>query len=460
MAQALTRRGFLGVAAGGAAALTLGRPAHARRHATKRVIVVGAGLAGLTAAFELDDNGYDVTVLEARDRVGGRVWTVRSPFTGGQHAEAGGEFIDTGHRNLLGYLRRFGLKTENVRVGSDDLDGAAFFGGRRQTLDAYFPPRIVDEADTYWTELDKLEADPALDSRTMGSLLDELDLSPRARRLVTIDIRDDYDLEPDRISLLFAVTEGDPNQSNAGEEAFRVKGGNDLLPKAFARVLGDSIELETPVTAIAQTATGVTVTAGGSRYAADFCVVAAPLPPLRRVAFTPALPPAIAQAIAQLQYGIGTKTLLQYRQRFWRAQGFNGDTATDLTFNTTWEATDRQAGKAGILIAYTVGANGQRFTRLKPAARIATAAAQLDRVYPGSKRQLAASFTQAWATDRWAGGTYSAYGPGQMNAFWTQLRKPAGRIWFAGEHTDQLTAFMEGAIRSGKRVAAAIDAVA
>ena len=263
-------------------------------------------------------------------------------------------------------------------------------------------------------------------------------------------------MEPDKLSLLFAVTEGDPNQDDAGVEAFRVRGGNDQLPRAFARVLGDSIGLETPVTAIEQTSAGVRVTAGASRYTADFCVVAAPLPALRRVTFAPALPVPIAQAIQHLQYGVGAKTILQYGRRVWREQGFNGDTFTDLPFNTTWEATDRQAGKAGILIVYTVGANGERFTRLAPASRITTAVAELDRVYPSSKRALAASFTQAWASDPYAGGTYSAYAPGQMNAFWAPLRRPAGRLWFAGEHTDQFTGYMEGAIRSGKRVAAAI----
>ena len=111
MERRVTRRTFVQGAAGVAAGLAFTRPALARNRAGRKVVVVGAGLAGLTAAYELRAAGFDVTVLEARHRVGGRVWTVRSPFSGGQHAEAGGEFIDTGHRNLLAYLRTFGLRT-------------------------------------------------------------------------------------------------------------------------------------------------------------------------------------------------------------------------------------------------------------------------------------------------------------------------------------------------------------
>jgi monoamine oxidase len=424
----------------------------------KRVVVVGGGLAGLTAAYELKRAGFAVTVLEARERVGGRVWTIRSPFTGGQHAEAGGEYIDTKHANILAYVRRFGLETEDVRNGPASLTGAAFFNGRRRTEDAVFTQAVLDDADRFWTRLDNLSFDPSLDRRSVAWLVDQVGLSPLARLRVTIDIRDDYDVEPDRVSLLFAVMAetATSNQPDSGVEAFRIRGGNDQLPNAFAHALGGSVRLGTAVTAVEQTPSGVVVTAGESPYRADYCVVAAPLPPLRAVRFSPALPVAVAGAISRLQCGVGTKTLLQYRRRVWRDQGFDGDTDSDLTFNTTWEATDQQSGRAGILLVYTVGANGERFTRLPAQARVDTAVSQLDRVYPGSKRELEHSFAQAWATDPYAGGTYSAYAPGQITAFWTALRQPVGRRWFAGEHTDPLTGYMEGAIRSGKRVAAAI----
>src|SRR4051794_19589484 len=123
---ALSRARFLQL---GAAALLAPYAGRARR---RRVIVVGAGLAGLTAAYELRRAGLDVLVLEARDRVGGRVWTIRAPFSGGQHAEAGGEFIDTGHHAVLAYLRRFGLHTEDANGGPARLRDAAFYGGRRR----------------------------------------------------------------------------------------------------------------------------------------------------------------------------------------------------------------------------------------------------------------------------------------------------------------------------------------
>ena len=114
----------------------------------------------------------------------------------------------------------------------------------------------------------------------------------------------------------------------------------------------------------------VRVQVGGDSVDADHCVVAAPLPPLRAVDFVPALPTALAEAIASLQYGIGTKTLVQYDSRVWRDQGFDGDTFTDLPISTTWEATDGQPGRAGVLLVYTMGKPGAAFTSLPDASRI------------------------------------------------------------------------------------------
>ena len=466
--ERLTRRRFLAAGATAAGTLALGRPAFAIGRARGSVVVVGAGLAGLTAAYELDDAGWDVTLLEARDRVGGRVWTLRTPFREGQHAEAGGEYIDTEHTNLLAYLRDFGLRTETVGKGQGNLDGVAFFRGRRVLEDAYFPESVLDEADRFSSKLDELAEDIDLDDpmdgntfdqRSLGDLLDDMRLSPLAQLAVQIDFRDDYTAELDQVSLLFALMlyRSSYDQPEEGIEVWRIAGGNDRLPKALARELGDAVELETPVTRIEQSTGGVRVTAGGERYDADYCVVATPMPALRRVAFAPALPSALRGAIAELQYGIGTKTILQYDRRVWRAQGFNGDVFTDLSFNTSWEATDQQSGRSGILIAYTSGANGARFTRLAANKRVTTVAAQLGRVFPGSRQHVVASATAAWAAERYTGGTYSAYAPGQMSRFWHALRSPAGRLYFAGEHTDTVAGYMEGAIRSGKRVASAIE---
>jgi monoamine oxidase len=459
----LTRQSFLA----GAAGILVGGGSLRQRRRAGHVVVVGAGLAGLAAADELQRAGWNVTVVEARERVGGRVWTIRSRFTDGQHAEAGGEFIDTKHTYLLAYLRRFGLATETVGAGTDNFDDAAFFGGRRRIADEVFTARVRAEADRFWDRIDELASridleNPsrgnALDRRSVGSLLNSLALSPLARLSVTLNVRDEATVEPERLSLLFGLmaVKAAADQPDSGIETYRIKGGNDQLPHALADGLGRAVRLGAPVTAIARTPEGVRVTAGGERIAADWCVLATPLPPLRDVAFTPALPAAVREAIAQLRYGTGTKTFLQYGRRIWRDQGFDGDTLSDLRFNTAWEATDQQPGRSGILLLYTAGSNGSIFSRYPAARRVREAASELDRVYPGSLAELGATSSVAWDRERYTGGTYSAYAPGQVSRFWRALRRPAGRVIFAGEHTAFLSGYMEGAIRSGKRAAALV----
>ena len=126
------------------------------------------------------------------------------------------------------------------------------------------------------------------------------------------------------------------------------------------------------------------------------------------------------------------------------------------THRITWEATDGQPGRAGVLLVYTMGKPGAAFTGLTDARRIHDVATELDRIYPGSRAQLRHAVTVAWAREPYTRGTYTAYAPGQVTHFWRELRRPVGRIHFAGEHTDAFTGYMEGALRSGLRVARAI----
>ena len=463
----LTRRGLLAAGAVGGVAVASGSLLTRRRSRRGRVVVVGAGLAGLAAAYELRRAGFEVVVLEARDRVGGRVHTVR--FPNGQHAEAGGEYVDAIHTTMRRYARHFGLRLEDVRLQGTDLPGAAYLQGHRRRFGAVFNRDVWAEADRFDGRMGALAAnlsasDPrgaALDRRSAADLLDESGLGSLARTLIAHDyIRDDFTVEPSELSALF-VAQGyklTENLSDSGTEAFRIRGGNDQLPRRVAHALGGAIHLRAPVTRVVARSEGVRVEAGSDGVDADHCVIATPLPPLRQVDFVPALPAALAEAVAGLQYGIGTKTLAQYATRFWRKQGFDGDTLTDLPISTTWEATDGQPGRAGVLLVYTMGAPGAAFTSLPAARRIDAVATELDRIYPGSRAELRGAQTVAWAREPYTGGTYTAYAPGQVSRFWRELRRPVGRIHFAGEHTDAFTGYMEGALRSGIRVARTIDA--
>ena len=458
-AAPITRRHFLGTAVAAGLALSAGRARAARR---RRAVVVGAGLAGLACAHELERKRWDVVVLEARDRVGGRVWTIREPFGAAQHAEAGGEYVARSHRTLLGYARRLGLSLEDVRRGPD-LDGVYFFGGRRRHEGAVLTQEVQAEIDRFWSRVEALgrridPADPvaagkALDRRSARWFLNRLKLDPVARGLVEHDLRDEFTVEPENLSLLFLAQ----SAKLSGVEALRIRGGNDQLPLAIAGSLRREVLLEAPVRKVERSASGVTVTAGGDRWKADACVLAVPVPALRGIELVPELSAGLQRAVDELRYGHGTKTLLQYERRFWRERRESGDVLTDLKVQTVWEATDRQRGKPGVLLGYTTGHNGILYGSVGDGARILLAADEIDDVYPGSRALLDVGATAAWHNDGYSGGTYTAYAPGQVTLFWRVLRKPVGRMYLAGEHADAYTGTMEGAMRSGRRIAAVVD---
>jgi len=407
-------------------------------------VVVGAGLAGLACADRLADAGWDVLVAEARERVGGRVHTLR--FAGGQVAEAGGEYIDGSHTTMRGLARRFGLALDDLQGLPDAGSGCVYLRGRRRLQEAVYSRAINAQIARFEDAITRL-GDPlnpddpvadgaALDRISIGGFLDRLGIHGLSRQLITHGIiRDDYTVEPERLSLLFVA------QASAApgfqEERYRVRGGNDQIPGALAAKLGDRVLLSAPVTAVVQDAGGVTVTAGGRALSADVCVLAAPLPALRAISFAPSLPAPWAAAIASLQYGTGAKVAMQFSSRVWRSQGFDGETLTDLP-------------------VYIMGAPGQAFARLSDAARIRAAVADVQRIYPGTGPRLTAAQTVCWNDEPYTGGTYSAYAPGQVTRFWRALRTPQGRLLMAGEHTDTLTAYMEGAARSGLRAATAL----
>lgn len=475
-----TRRTLLaaGAAAGLGAVLAAcgdsGRAgASPRRRRRGRVVVVGAGIAGLLAAAELQAAGYEVVVLEARDRVGGRMHTVRAPFAAGQHAEAGGEFLDTTHTVMHELARRLGLPLEDLRRGpAAQLDGTVHLDGRSRPDSEVFGAAVQAESDRFWAASERRAAgvsigDPvgtgrALDARTVGALIDGLGLSTLGRAYVEGQIRDDYTIEPERLSELFHAfdTRLTEDLTDAGTEAHRIHGGSDRVPQALAAALGrHTVHTGAPVRRIERLrGGGVRVTAGGDAVRARWCVVAAPLPALRAVDFAPALPARLAGAFAGVQYGVGTKVLLQYRRRFWRERGRSGDLFTDGSVGTTWEATDRQRGTPGILIGYTAGDRGAAYTALDPKARIAAAVASVDAAFPGSAGLLGAAATAAWVAEPYTGGTYTAWKPGDMTRWWDVLRRPLPPLVFAGEHTSAYAGYMEGGARSGRRAAAIIRA--
>ncbi len=441
-----------------------------------RVIVVRAGLAGLTAALDLVEAGWDVVVLEARNRVGGRVHTVRGEaFSGGLHAEAGGESIDADHRDLLAMLDRFDLRTED-RPPNKILDGLTSWQGRRQTTAEFAAGRdgrVGADYERYYAALEELapEIDPQhpdefeqateLDEQSLADFVDALDLIPEARFLVDTDNRGEFNAEAADVSLLFVAQQWAVGGDIADEdvEAMRVAGGNDRLPQAMAEELGDIVVLEAPVTKVTHDRNGVTVTAGGATYDGAWLVLACPFVPLRAVAFDPPLPRAVDDAIRGLELGQAAKVTIQYDERGWaddETGATSGFTVTDLPFGIAWSPTDSYGDEdgPGLLTAFITGDGAQAAAAQTDAERIAAVQDQFAEVYPQlAGQETSHRSTIAWTKERYTGGGYAVPHPGQMAAFWPVIRSGTGRIRFAGEHTETLAGYMESAVRSGHRIA-------
>lgn len=475
----LTRREFIAVALPAAAA-ACGRPPRRRSGETERtrVVVIGAGLAGLATAYELTRAGVEVVVLEARGRPGGRVHTLRDPFDDGLYAEAGAVFIPGHHAQTLRFVREFGLELQPVEHGGRGHAGRVFVGGRSVRLRPGEPPRWpvplkpremalnpAEMRSLYLEPVVEAVGDPdhplwpgaaalRFDEMTMAQLLERRGASPAAVGLMRLGYLDEWGDGVDAVSALAQLRD---LAANRGDGAMhRIAGGSDRLPAAFARRLGDTIRYGAPVVRMERTRKAVQVeyTAGREvrRVDAEHVVCAIPFPVLRGLAVHPAFSAPKRAVIARLPVTSVTRVYLQFRERAWdEDDGFS--VATDLPIMLAAHATAGQGGRRGILEAFVTGAEARALARMPPQECVQRVRAQVARVVPGADGAVERAIVYAWNRDPWARGDYAWFRPGQVRAFLPHVATAEGRIHFAGDHTSTRPGWMQGALDSGVRAA-------
>ena len=484
----MKRRDFLKQSAA-AAALSL-TPAHIYasvraslqpRADPKKVIIVGAGLAGLSAAYELTELGHDVTVLEARTRPGGRVHTIRDEFADGLYAEAGAARIGNHHHFTLKYSELFRLtldpfqpinsrsvyfvrgKRIPVTPGQKVLwpydltpeEHALGLQGMRNKYVRSMLDQLGDVTDPSWPPPEVLKK---YDHINRSDFWRARGASPEAVSLLSLGGIDD---RVETWSTLFMLRNQALNQKL--ERYYKIRGGNDLLPKSFASRLSEKIQYAAPVVRIEQTTQAVTAIflKGGShqKLTADYLICAVPFTVQRNIAVAPPFSVEKQRAIEELPYLSGSKIFLQTKERFWLKNGESGFATTDLPIREVWDSTYNQPGKRGILQAYPISLHSRQVTGMSEEARLTFTLQQTEMIHPEIRKHFEGGLSKCWDDDEWARGVSAYYKPGQFSSLLPHVARPEGRIHFAGEHTSVwIDGWMQGALESGNRVAREINA--
>lgn len=469
----ISRRDFVRGAAATIAAGSFAFPSYSES-SSKSVLVLGAGLAGLAAAYELNRAGFQITVLEARSRPGGRVTTYRDPFADGLYAEMGAEYVDAADEYDHKYCKEFGLKVMTAK-----LYDAIFVRGKKY--------RMRDLKDGKQT----LPFEGAKPGMLFGQ---EAEFTKKIRN----QIKNPENLPPeilqyDNLSVAeFLLGQGSPqdlialfNYLNATEHTAtpqemsalslikshlqqtsfsevqnegRIYGGNDQLPKAFARALSDKVLYRRAVRKIRHQPEGAEVwfEENGEVHSirTPELVIALPFKVLREIEIEPGFSAEKMNCISTLGYGRVMKVAMQYRQRFWDQPDSIGQRIfTDTRLRRIYHMSIDQPGPRGILMSFTAADDAEQLGKLSEEERLKIALSEVSKLWPQAPEFWEGGVTKYWNEDPWMKGSYSFTAKGQERNFLEIASKTEGCVHFAGEHTSQFRASMNGAIESGVRVA-------
>lgn len=468
MTTSINRRSFLKLGIAATAVSGLGF----KINVPKKVIILGAGLAGLSAAKELEKAGFDVVLLEARARPGGRVFTMREPFSDGLYAEAGAARIQDSHEFTLRYVKQFNLvldpffPTEGAFVNYvkgkrivtpfgkrvDIPDLPLEFSEEEKKL-GLFPSQIKYIFSQIPKVGDGIKPDYSSDviKKMEVPLPDFLRQQGASEGLIKM-VGFGHDLSA--MSALMLLR--DAALSTTTKAFYKIRGGNDQLPKALAATLSEKIQYGAQVVRLEQNENSVRVVFYQGdvpvTVSGDYLICTIPLPVMRRIEVTPSLSVQKRTAINELDYLAMARVHLQSRKRFWTERGENGFGASDDPIDV-WDYSRNQPGKRGILGTYISGRLARQISYQTPAQREDTILEMMERIHPGIRENFEVSASHSWLTDPLSLGAAVEFKAGQMSAFDPYLALPEGRFHFAGDHTSPWNGWMNGALQSGERAA-------
>ena len=477
----LTRRRLVGTAAAGAAGYTVSSVAGpAAAHAASRhhadVVVVGAGLAGLTAARRLRRNGRSVAVLEARDRVGGR--TLNHHLGHGKVAEIGGQWVGPTQDRVLKLIKDLGLKTFKTYVHGKNVyyRQANPPPLQRQTYTGTIPPanpaslaelaKALNSLDTMAVQVPLEEPwnaarAKAWDGQTFETWKLDNTTIDETRDLIDLGIEAVFAAEPRDLSLLhvlFYIHSGGSFENlintAGGAQDSRIVGGSQKISIEVAKRLGGSVVLDAPVHRIKHRAGRVEVHTPRGTWEAKRAIVTVPPTLAGRIQYQPHLPGPRDQLTQRVPMGSVIKCMAVYERPFWRENGLSGMATSDtgpvkVTFDNS-----PPSGKPGVMLGFIEGQEARNLTRKSKRERRKAVLGSLELYFGSAARTDARDyFDKSWAEDPWTRGCYVGYLPtGVLTGYRDAIRHPVGPIHWAGTETaTEWNGYMDGAVQSGER---------
>jgi len=454
----------------------------AARKTDKRVVIIGAGMAGLHAAWLLKNAGCLAPVYEGSYRTGGRMYTAKNIMGPGLTTELGGEFIDSIHKDMLQLVRTFGLELIDVQSPSEQVlqSQAYFIGGRHYTeqevIEAFLPfaeiikrdqqrMSVIITADSYGP------FDAELDNLSIAGYFDRIGLQGWLRTILDVAYVTEYGLPIEQQTALNflwlispRVNQGTFQIFGASDERYKIRGGNQQLVDLLAAQVSGQIQTGHELLAIRQQAGGqyvLTFATGKTKkdVTADIVLVTIPFTKLRSVEVQPAWPEWKRKAIFDIGYGNNSKLMLAFNSPYWRNLGYAGYYFTDNILQSGWDNSQLQGGTACGLTIYTGAQPAINVGRGSIAMQAGKHLPLLEALYPGAIAQYNGRAERfVWPTYPWTLCSYTCFHPGQYTTIAGNEIKPVGNIFFAGEHCSyDYQGYMNGAAETGRRAAEAIS---
>ena len=492
--MARTRRGFLRdsalVSAGLVISTGCSRPApptnttagaSSASRGGPRIAIVGGGMAGLNTAYKLQKAGLNATIYEGAERTGGRIFTATGLLGARLTTELGGEFIDTGHLEMLALMDEFKLERLDAKDVGTLKEETYFINGRHYTLAeaarGFVPLARQIQADydsmgevvNYQTE----GGGSRFDKMPMSQYFDAIDATGWIRELLECAYVTEYGLdasEQSALNFIFQIATGDLTDAKSvvllgdSDERYKIRGGNQRVVDELARRLEPQIQRRRKLEAIRSKGNGYTVTFqtgnGSADQDADIVVLAMPFTMLRDVKIDVELTPIKRKAIAELGYGAIAKVVVGFKSHPWQKLGYSGAIYSDETFQLAWDNSFNQAPPEGGLTLF----GGGKLALAAGEGSAEEAAGRLlkgiERAFPGTTAERNGKVSRMhWPTFAWTKGAYSCYKPGQWTTIAGAEGLPVGNLFFAGEHCSyDFQGYMNGAAQSGADTAKAVMA--